>query len=62
MVASGVGVGIVPEPAARRCAQTMDIAVIELLDGWALRRLAVCVRDLDQLARPARQLVEAPRN
>jgi DNA-binding transcriptional LysR family regulator len=62
MVASGVGVGIVPEPAARRCAQTMDIAVIELLDGWALRRLAVCVRDLDGLARPARQLVEALRN
>jgi hypothetical protein len=55
----GIGVGIVSEPAARRCAQTMQVAVIELADAWALRQLVVCMRGLDELTRPARQLVEA---
>ncbi len=58
MAARGIGVGIVPEPAARRAAQALDLAVIELADAWALRRLVVCVRDLDALARPARRLAE----
>jgi DNA-binding transcriptional LysR family regulator len=44
MVEAGVGIGIVPEPAARRCAQTMKIAVLELADAWALRQLAICVK------------------
>ncbi|MGJ7916881.1 LysR family transcriptional regulator [Massilia sp. LXY-6] len=61
MVEAGVGIGIVPEPAARRHAQTMDIAVIELLDAWALRQLAVCVRSFDALPRHAQQLVDALR-
>jgi DNA-binding transcriptional LysR family regulator len=61
MVESGIGIGIVSEPAARRCAQTMDIAVIELADAWALRQLVVCVRSLDELPRHARLLAEALR-
>jgi DNA-binding transcriptional LysR family regulator len=61
MVESGIGIGIVSEPAARRCAQTMDIAVIELADAWALRQLSVCVRSLDELPRHARLLAEALR-
>ncbi|QJE00567.1 LysR family transcriptional regulator [Massilia forsythiae] len=61
VVAGGIGVGIVSEPAARRCAQAMDLAVIELADAWALRRLVVCVRSLDELPRQAQLLVEALR-
>ncbi len=61
MVEAGVGIGIVPEPAARRCAQTMQIAVLELLDAWSLRQLAICVRSFDQLPRHAQQLVDALR-
>jgi DNA-binding transcriptional LysR family regulator len=61
MVEAGVGVGIVPEPAARRCAQTMNIAVMELADAWALRQLAICVRSVDALPRHAQQLVDALR-
>lgn len=58
MVEAGVGIGIVPEPAARRSAQTMDIVVMELLDAWALRQLAICVKSFDALPRHAQQLVD----
>jgi DNA-binding transcriptional LysR family regulator len=61
MVEAGVGIGIVPEPAARGCAQTMNIAVMELLDAWALRQLAICVKSFDALPRHAQQLVDALR-
>jgi DNA-binding transcriptional LysR family regulator len=61
MVEAGVGVGIVPEPAARRGAQTMNIVVIELLDAWALRQLSICVQSFDALPRHAQQLVDALR-
>jgi DNA-binding transcriptional LysR family regulator len=58
MVEAGVGVGIVPEPAAQRCAQTMKIAVMELADAWALRQLIICMRSFDALPRHAQQLVD----
>jgi len=58
MVESGVGIGIVSEPAARRCARTMDIAVLELADAWALRQLMLCMRSFEGLPRHAQQLVE----
>jgi DNA-binding transcriptional LysR family regulator len=61
MVEAGVGIGIVPEPAALRCARTMEIAVVELADAWALRQLAVCVKSFDALPRHAQQLVDALR-
>ena len=61
MVEAGVGIAIVPEPSARRCAQTMQIAVMALLDEWALRQLAICVRSFDALPRHAQQLVDALR-
>lgn len=59
MAAAGVGVGIVPEPAARRNAGAMELAVIELADPWALRRLVLLMRSRAELARPARELAEA---
>jgi DNA-binding transcriptional LysR family regulator len=61
MVEAGVGIGIVPEPAAQRCARTMEIAVMELADAWALRQLAVCMRSFEELPRHAQQLVDALR-
>lgn len=61
MVEAGVGIAIVPEPAARRCAQTMQIAPLPLLDAWALRQLVVCVKQFDALPRHAQQLVDALR-
>ena len=57
MVAGGVGIAVVPEPAARRCAQAMTLAILDLADGWALRHLRICARSFDALPRHARQLV-----
>jgi DNA-binding transcriptional LysR family regulator len=56
-VARGVGLGIVPEAAARRCRRSLPIRAIPLTDPWALRQLTICVRRLDELPVHARQLI-----
>jgi DNA-binding transcriptional LysR family regulator len=58
MVAAGVGVAVVPEAAARRCARSMPIAMIRIRDAWANRKLAICARSFKTLPRPAKLLVE----
>jgi DNA-binding transcriptional LysR family regulator len=58
MVAADVGVAVVPEAAARRCARTMPIAMIRIRDPWANRKLTICARSFKSLPRPAKQLVE----
>ncbi len=58
MVAADVGVAVVPEAAAKRCARTMPIATVRIRDGWANRRLVICARDFKSLPRPAKALVE----
>ena len=58
MVAADVGIAVVPEAAARRCAQSMPIIMIRIRDPWANRRLAICARSFKALPRPAKQLVE----
>ena len=58
MVAAGVGIAVVPEAAARRCARSMPIMMIRIRDPWANRRLAICARSFKTLPRPAKQLVE----
>ena len=58
LVECGVGIGIVPQTTARRAAKGMAIKAITLTDEWAVRDLAICVRDFDTLPHFARQLVE----
>ena len=58
MVAGNIGVAVMPEIAARRCARSMKIAVVRIRDSWADRRLAICARSFRALARPAQQLAE----
>jgi DNA-binding transcriptional LysR family regulator len=58
IVAAGVGVAVVPEAAARRCARSMPIATIRIRDAFANRRLVFCARSFKALPRPARLLVE----
>jgi DNA-binding transcriptional LysR family regulator len=57
MVELGIGVGIVPDAAAVRCARSMKIRRIALSDAWAARNLVVCVRRLDELPPYAAELV-----
>jgi DNA-binding transcriptional LysR family regulator len=58
MVAAGVGIALVPEATARRCARLMPIAMVRIRDPWANRRLTICARSFKTLPRPAKQLVE----
>jgi DNA-binding transcriptional LysR family regulator len=58
MVAAGIGVAVMPEVAAKRCARSMRISVVRIRDPWANRRLAICARSFRTLPRPAQQLVE----
>ena len=58
MVAAGIGVAVMPEVAAKRCARSMKINVIRIRDPWANRRLAICARNFRALPKPAQQLVE----
>jgi DNA-binding transcriptional LysR family regulator len=58
MVAADVGIAVMPETAARRCARTMPIAMIKIRDAWADRKLVICARSFKSLPRPAKLLVE----
>ncbi|MGN6116355.1 MAG: LysR family transcriptional regulator [Nitrobacter sp.] len=58
MVAAGVGIAIMSEVAAKRCARTLPIATVRLRGSWANRQLAICYRSLKTLPRPARLLAE----
>lgn len=57
MVEAGVGIGVLPESAARRHARAMAIRIVPLSDEWALRAMQICVRSLDALPSFARDLV-----
>ncbi len=58
MVGNGIGVAIIPETAARRCARSATTRMCRLVDAWATRRLHVCVRDSGGLAAPGQLLLE----
>ena len=58
MVAAAVGIAVVPEAAARRCAQSVPIALVSIRDAWANRKLAICARSFRTLPRPAKLLIE----
>jgi DNA-binding transcriptional LysR family regulator len=58
MVAADVGIAVVPEAAARRCARSMPIAIVRIRDPWANRRLVICARGFKSMSRPAKQLVD----
>jgi DNA-binding transcriptional LysR family regulator len=57
MVEGNIGIGILPEPAARKYAETMAIRILHLADDWASRTLHICVRDLEELPSFAADLV-----
>jgi DNA-binding transcriptional LysR family regulator len=58
LAAADVGIAVVPEVAARRCAQSMPIAITGIRDAWTNRKLVICARSFKALPRPARQLAE----
>jgi len=59
MIEAGVGVGVLPESAARRHGKTMRLSIVQLVDEWAVRERRVLYRDEDALPRCAYAFVEA---
>lgn len=58
MIGSGVGIGVVPESAARRNQDAMQLALIELTDSWCVRERYVLVRERAMLSTFAGELVD----
>ncbi len=58
MIGAGVGVGIVPESAARRNQVAMGVALVELTDAWSIRERYILVRKRQALPRYADLLIE----
>ena len=58
MIGAGVGVGIVPESAARRHQDSQRLALIELTDAWSVRERHILIRDQHQLPRYAQALID----
>lgn len=56
MAGAGVGIGIVPQTAARRMIRRARIGVVPLAEDWALRQLSVCVRAGVDLSGPVQDL------
>lgn len=59
MIGAGVGVGIVPESAARRNQGSMHLALIGLTDPWSVRERYILVRDKDKLPSYAQALIDS---
>jgi DNA-binding transcriptional LysR family regulator len=57
MVEAGVGIGIIPESAAARHSRTMQLAIVELDEPWAIRERSILVRELDALPGTVRALI-----
>jgi DNA-binding transcriptional LysR family regulator len=58
LVASGIGIGIVPGSAAARLQNAGMLRVIELDEAWAQLPLMLCVRRRSELAPSASQLLD----
>lgn len=59
MVEAGVGIGILPESAARRYEERAEICILGLSDEWAVRQLQICTRSQNLLAPFANDLIAA---
>ena len=57
MIEVGIGVGVLPESAARHQSKTMRLAIVRLRDKWAVRERRLLVRELEALPGCARALV-----
>jgi DNA-binding transcriptional LysR family regulator len=57
LIQAGLGLGVLPEGAARTFAP-LGLRFVPLTDAWARRKMYVCVRQYKALPAPARQLVD----
>lgn len=57
MIEAQVGIGVLPELAARRHARVSQIKIVQLVDTWASRELRICVRKMSELPAFAIELI-----
>ncbi|WP_313625872.1 LysR family transcriptional regulator [Achromobacter sp.] len=57
MVQAGVGVGVIPDSAAKRYGADTKLRVVELDEPWVVRERKLLVRDIDALPGCARELI-----
>ncbi len=58
MIEAGVGIGVIPETAARRHSLSMALAIVELDEPWEIRERSMLVRELEALPGCTRALIE----
>jgi DNA-binding transcriptional LysR family regulator len=58
LVASGGGIGVVPQSAAARASTVPSLGIVDLNDRWADRKLVLCVRDASALSASAAALFD----
>jgi DNA-binding transcriptional LysR family regulator len=58
LASADVGIGIVPDTAARRATQSSAIVILGLTDDWATRQLVVCTAQGAELPLHARSLLD----
>jgi DNA-binding transcriptional LysR family regulator len=58
MIGAGVGIGIMPESAARRNCETMGLSLIALTDAWSVRERHILMRDHHTLPAYTRSLID----
>ncbi len=58
LVEDNVGIAVIPETAALRCKESMDLRIVRLTDSWAKRQLLLCVRSFTTQPLHIRELIE----
>ncbi len=58
MVRPGLGIGILPEAALRPLADALGLRLVRLEDSWAVREIAICVRENEELTSATRKLLD----
>lgn len=57
MISQGLGVGILPELAARPLSEALKLTLVPLAEGWAKREYAICMRDGEAMDPPSERLI-----
>ena len=58
LIKQGLGIGILPELAARPLSQALNIRLVRLAESWARRDYAICVRAFENLEAPTSRLID----
>jgi DNA-binding transcriptional LysR family regulator len=58
MIEAGLGIGVMPEGAAKPFVAAKQLRIVKLGDPWATRHMYVCVRNFESLPAIARKLVD----